>query len=185
MRITNIFLLTIVISGLFALSACESEQGSTASPNGDAQVEDKDNEQTQKEILTTAVTAFVDASSKNWDEDLQDDGIVVYPELKDTSGDSVKFEGVELNVDIEIWTTKMNDDYDEVKDRKIYSGSGTIDSWKDGNFMFDGGIKVPFEDIKAVESDSDYGTLYIKIPANDKVYEAKSLMGVRIKPEVE
>ena len=110
---------------------------------------------------------------------------IVNPELKDASDDAVKFEGVELKVDMEIWTTKMNDNFKEVKDRKIYSGSGTIDSWKDGNFMFDGGIKVPFEDIKAGESDRDYGELYVKIYANDKVYEAKSLMRVRIKPEVE
>ena len=78
----------------------------------------------------------------------------------------------------------MDDNFKEVKDRMVYSGSGSIDSWKDGNFMFDGGIKVSFDDIKAVESDSDYGALFVKIHTPDgQVFEAKDIMGTRIKPE--
>ncbi|MBI2548458.1 hypothetical protein HYW21_03845 [Candidatus Woesearchaeota archaeon] len=181
----NLLLASILIIGLFVLVGCSGENGSTASPNENSQPEEKSNEHIQKEVLATAVKAYVDASSKNWDEDLQDDGIIVYPELKDASDNVVKFEGIELKVDIEIWTKKLNEDFKEVKDRNIYNGSGIIDTWKDGNFMFDGGIKIPFDDIKVIESDRDYGELYVKIHANEKVYEAKSLMGVRIKPESE
>lgn len=183
MKISNILFLIIVVVGLFVLTGCDSEQGSTAIPNKEVNVEGKTNE-VQKEILSNAVTASVYAFSKNWDEDLEDDGIIVYPELKDASDDTVMFEGVELKVDIEVWTTKLNDNFKEVKDRLIYNGSGTIDSWKDGNPLFNGGIKVSFDDLEAVESDSDYGMLYVKIYANDKVYEAKSPIGVRIKPEI-
>lgn len=71
-----------------------------------------------------------------------------------------------------------------MRDRLVYSGKSTIDSWKDGNFMFDGGIKVPFEEIKALSSDREYGELVVKIHTPDgKTYEAKESIGVRIKPE--
>ena len=49
--------------------------------------------------------------------------------------------------------------------------------------MFNGGIKIPFEDIKAVQSDEKYGQLIIKIHTpNGKTFEAKSDMA-QLKPE--
>jgi len=179
------FLISILLLGIIALAGCDTETGTTAQPSENSQVQEVSNEEVQAEILATATHASVDSSGgKNWDADLEDDGVIIYPELKDANDETVKFEGVELPVDIEIWTTKMDDSFKEVKDRMVYSGSGTIDSWKDGNFMFDGGIKISFDDIKAVESDSDYGALFVKIHTPDgQVFEAKDTMGIRIKPE--
>jgi hypothetical protein len=179
------FIISFLLIGLFILPACESEKGSFAQSSENSKVQEISNQGKQAKILATATHASVDSSGgKNWDADLEDDGVIIYPELKDADNETVKFEGVELTVDIEIWTTKMDDNWKEVKDRLIYSGSGTIDSWKDGNFMFGGGIKISFEDIKAVESDKDYGELFIKIHTPDgKVFEAKDSMGIRIKPE--
>jgi len=184
-RIIHLFVLAFILFGLFMLSGCDSNQSIIASLSKIVQVKEKSNEQVQKDILATAIIAAVDTSSKNWDEDLQDDGIIAYPELRNISDDAVKFEGIELKVDIEIWTRKIDDDFKEVRDRKIYNSSWTIDSWKYGTFIYDKGIIIPFEEIKAVESDSDYGELYVKIYANDGVYEAKSPRGVRIKPKTE
>ena len=178
-----IFIAILLIS-VVLISGCTSESGSTATPSQKESSSDITEEQKQLEILATATHAYVDAMTKNWDADAEDDGIIIYPELRDSNDEVVEFEGVELDVDIEIWTTKMDDNFKEVKDRKVYSGTGIIDSWKDGNFMFNGGIKVPFEDIKTVASDGDYGLLLIKIHTPDgKIYEAKQDFGVRIKPE--
>ncbi len=169
---------------LLLVSACTPMEPSAATPSNDARVSETSEQQKQTEILATATHAAVDASTKNWDATAADDGLVVYPKLKDTNDETVKFEGVPLTVDMEIWTTKRDDNFNEVKDRMIYSGSGTITSWKDGNFLYNGGIKVPYTDIKAIASDSDYGQLYVKIHTPDaQVFEAKSLTGVRIKPE--
>lgn len=181
----RIILISILIIGILALVGCDSETGSVAQPSDNTQVQDISEEEKQMEILTTATYASVDSSGgRNWDADVEDDGVIIYPGLKDANDNTVKFEGVELKVDIEIWTTKMDDNFKEVKDRSIYSGTGTIDSWKDGNFMFDGGIKVSFDDIKAIESDSNYGALFVKIHTPDgRVFEAKDSLGIRIKPE--
>ncbi len=181
----HFFLISILLLGIIVLAGCDSEIGSIAQPSETSQIQEVSNKEIQAEILATATHASIDSSGgKNWDADLKDDGVIIYPELKDANDETVKFEDVELQVDIEIWTTKRDDNFKEVKDRMIYSGSGTIDSWKDGNFMFDGGIKVSFDDIKSVESDSDYGALFIKIHTlNGQVFEAKDSLGIRIKPE--
>jgi len=65
----------------------------------------------------------------------------------------------------------------------VYSGIGTIDSGKDGNLFFEGGIKIPFEDINTVESDGDYGWVYTTITLPDRrTIEARDEFA-RIKPE--
>jgi len=59
---------------------------------------------------------------KNWDEDAEEDGIIVYPELKDSREETVEFEGIELKVDIEIWTLKWDTEtFKQVTDRLVYS----------------------------------------------------------------
>lgn len=184
MKLNYLPLIAILLVTVVFVSGCTSESGSPATPSQKETIPDVTEEQKQSEILATATHAYVDAMTKNWDADAEDDGIIIYPELKDSADEVVKFENVELDVDIEIWTTKLDDNFKKVKDRKVYSGTGKIDSWRDGNFMFDGGIKVSFEDIKTVTSDSDYGLLLVKIHTPDgKVYEAKQDFGVRIKPE--
>ncbi|MBE0517279.1 MAG: hypothetical protein IBX41_07835, partial [Methanophagales archaeon] len=149
-------LIVMVAILLFVMFAgCVEEGGETAKPTG--QAEKVTEESKQMELLATAVSGSVMTMAKNWDADAEDDGIVVYPDLKDSSGETVKFEGVELPVEVKIYTTKYTQDFKEVKDRLVYTGTATIDSWKDGNFLFEGGIKIPFEDINTVQSDEDYG----------------------------
>lgn len=141
-------------------------------------------DQSQLELFKIVNHASVSTSPKNWDADAEDDGIIVYPELKDINNDVVKFSGIELKVDIELWTTELDSNWKEVKGRKVYSGTGTIDSWKDGNPFMDGGIKVSFDDINTVESDKQFGAILIKIHTPDgKVYEVDNDLVTRIKPE--
>ena len=161
-RKTIVGLIAIVaIVAIAMFSGCVEEGGETAKPAG--QIE----KVTEESILATAVSGSVMTMPKNWDADAEDDGIVVYPDLKDSSGGTVMFEGVELPVDIKIYTTKYTEDFKEVKDRLVYNGTATIDSWKDGNFFFEGGIKVPFEDIKTINSDDDYGPAYDTVTLPD------------------
>lgn len=89
-----------------------------------------------------------------------------------------------LPVEVEIYTTTLTPDFKIVKDRLVYTGTATIDSWRDGNFLFGGGIKIPFEDINTVESDEDFGMVYATttLPDGRKV-ELKQEFGVSIKPE--
>ncbi len=174
----------LVVLGLFAVlvvSGCTSERGSIAVPSQDVSIPDITEEQKQDEILEIATHASVLVFTKNWDNDAEDDGIVVYPSLKDIDDETIEFEGVELDVEIEIWTTVF-ESFEKVKDKMVYIGTGKIDSWKDGNFMYKGGIKVPFEDIKTTPSDDDYGLILVKILMPDgKIYEANQEFGVRIK----
>ena len=181
-RKTIIGLIAIVaIATEVMFSGCVEEGGETAKPAG--QAEKVTEESKQMELLATAVSGSVMTMTKNWDADAEDDGIVVYPALKDSSGEIVKFEGVELPVDIKVYTTKYTEDFKEVKDRLVYSGTATIDSWKDGNFLFEGGIKIPFEDINTVGSDKDYGWVYTTITLPDgRTIEAVDKLA-RIKPE--
>lgn len=144
-------------------------------------VEETSNKELQEELLTTVKTLSVFTMSDNWDEDAADDGTIVYPDLQDAQGETVEFEDYELKADIEVWTSKYDDSYNTVKDRLVYSGTSSIDNWEDGNMFMEGGIKVPYSDINTVESDSEYGILYIKIYLPDgRVLEAKDEF-IRIK----
>lgn len=107
----------------------------------------------------------------NWDSDAEDDGIVIFPNLKDASDETVKWDGAILPVDVEIWTTDIDSNFKEQKDQLVYQGSGTIDSWEDGNFILGGGIRVPFEQIQ-LPSDKTYGWVYAKVHTPDgKTFE--------------
>lgn len=173
-RNKSIIVIALVLT-IFFISGCTSESSSTAISSPNSNVQTITNEQKQTDVLTTATHASVNTMESNWDADAEDDGTIVYPELRDSNDETVKFEGISLNVDIEIWATKFDDSFNEVRDRLVYSGSGTINSWKDGNFLFKGGIKIPFEDIKALPSDNEFGEIAVKIHTPDgKVFEAKS-----------
>ena len=73
--------------------------------------------------FATVTHAYVDAVPVNWDGDPAMDGIIVYPKLKDASDESVHYEGINIPVDIEVWTMKFDENMVEVKDRRIYSTS--------------------------------------------------------------
>lgn len=161
-------LIGLSIIAIVIISGCTSESTSSS--------QDK---------LKTAASAEVSSVSKNWDSDTEDDGIIIYPGLKDANGNTIKFENIELPVDIEIWTKGYDDNYDEIKIKLIYNKTATIDSWEDGNFLFDGGIKVSFDDIKTNSSDNDIGLLFVTIYTPDgKTYAAKEGLGTRIKPKI-
>lgn len=185
MKIKPILLILFVINLIF-ISGCTYGGGGNASiAQTEADIQDSTQKipQEQLDILATATHADVDTISKNWDADAENDGIIIYPELKNNNDEIVNFEDVSLVVDIEIWTTKYDDNFNEVKDRQIYKGTGTITSWKDGNPFFQFGIKVPFEDVKTIASDREYGLVLVKIHTIDgKVYEAKNNY-IRIRPE--
>ena len=179
----NGILIAVLVGALVLVSGCVSSEGGSSATSSQTGVPDITEEEIQLELLATATHAGVDAMSKNWDADAEDDGIIVYPELKDENDETVKFEGIELDVDIEIWTTEFDENFDEVKDRLVYTGTGKIDSWKDGNFMFKGGIKVSFDDMTTVQSDDDYGLLLVKIHTPDDLsFEAESGFA-RIQPD--
>lgn len=161
----------------------QSQQTQPQTPNQSAgpTVETRSEREVQESLLSTVKKLSVSALSKNWDEDAEDDGIVVYPDLQDAGGQTVKFDNYVLNVSIEIWTLKFDDNFNQVKDRLIYSGTSTIDSWKDGNMFYEGGIKVPYEEIRSIDSDDEYGRLYAKVNLPDgRTIEAKTDL-VRIK----
>ncbi len=176
----TIFVGILLLVAIVFVSGCTtSEDNNTAVNSQNASMPSK--ESINMELLAKATHASVMTATKNWDSDADDDGIVVYPSLKDASDETVEFEDIELAVDVEIWTTKF-EEFKTVSDRKVYTGSGKINSWKDGNFMFNGGIKVPFEDIKSVESDNEFGMILVKVHMPDeKVLEAKSDIGVRVR----
>ena len=108
----------------------------------------------QLELLKTVTHASIMVFTKNWDEDAEDDGLAVYITLKDANDETVKFRGVSLPVEIEIYT-KEYESGKPVKGRFVYKGTATITSWKDGNFLLSGGIRIPFEDIKTTEADPE------------------------------
>jgi len=79
---------------------------------------------------------------------------------------------------------KYVEDYNEIRDRSVYTGTGIIDSWKDFHPLYGGeSINILFEDIKTVESDDDHGWVYATITLPDgRTVEAVD-KGARIKPE--
>ena len=102
--------------------------------------------------LPSATEVSVDVRPGDWDGDGEDDGIVVYPTLLDENGETVKFSGVELSVEISFWETGIDDDFNTVKETLLYEGTGTIDNWEDGNYYLEGdGIQIAWDEIASSE----------------------------------
>ncbi len=178
----NKLLIIPLILSIVIISGCTSEDQSPATSYKIVPESKEVLLQQRIELFSTAATADVWPQPKNWDADAEDDGIIVYPSLKDINGEPIQFERVTLSVDIEVWTKKMNMDYKKVKDRQIYNGTGMINSWYDGNMFMNGGIRVPFDDMNILESD-DYGYVFIRIHTPDgKTYEAESALPFSLKP---
>ncbi len=175
------FILTTIVICTVLAGCTEREAPKYARPSKTIQ-ETKVSEQ-QLELLKKITHASVMVFTKNWDEDAEDDGLAVYINLKDANDESVKFKGVNLPVEIEIYTQEFKD-FKPVQGRLVYKGTATITSWKDGNFLLSGGIRIPFEDIKTTETDPEWGIIYVKIHLPDgRIIEAKEDFGVRIKPK--
>jgi hypothetical protein len=125
-----------------------------------------DNGEIAEDQLSDATTLSVSAMSKNWDSDADDDGIIIYPDIKDSNGNSIKWSGLELPVSIKIYTTNYNSNFQEYKDKLVYTGTGTLSSWEDGNMFYDGGIKVSYSEISA-PSGENYGWAYATVTLPD------------------
>ena len=164
---------------------CVEESRDTATPSVQTEnFKEQSKESKQIDLLSAVVSGSVATMTDNWDADADDDGIIVHPKLNDESDEVVMFEGVELPVKIEIYTAEYDSEYNRVKGKLVYSGTGTIDSWKDGNIFFNGGIKVSFDDIGTTPSDDGYGIIYTTTTLPDgRAIEAKETFGCRIKPE--
>ena len=102
----------------------------------------------------------------HWTSGAEDDGIIIYPDLKDVKGSSVTWSGINLPVAIEIYSTKFDSNFKESKDQLVYKGSGTISSWEDGNMFMGGGIQVPYSAMN-VPSGKSYGWTYITVTLPD------------------
>ncbi|WP_457549048.1 hypothetical protein [Archaeoglobus sp.] len=174
-------LVTLVILAIALAGCAKKEAPKYAKPFKTIQ-ETTVSEQ-QLELLKKVTHASIMVFTKNWDEDAEDDGLAVYIDLKDEKDETVKFKGVSLPVEIDIYTQEFKD-FKPVKGRLVYKGTATITSWKDGNFLLSGGIRIPFEDIKTTEADPEWGIIYVKVHLPDgRIIEAKQDFGVRIKPE--
>ena len=182
MRKLMVLLCCVLIMLSVTLAGCEENEPPKYAKPSETIQKPSVSEQ-QLELLKTVTHASVMVFTKNWDADAEDDGLAVYVTLKDANDETVKFKGVSLPVDIEIYTEEYKD-FKPVKGRLVYKGTATITSWKDGNFLLSGGIRIPFEDIKVTKADPEWGIIYVKVHLPDgRVIEAKEDFGVRIKPE--
>jgi len=111
---------------------------------------------------------------KDWDSVPGNDGIVIYPDLKDANQQSVLWEGTPLAADIEIWSTVPGGDFKETFGEQVYNGTANITSWKDGKILMGGGIKVPFSSMN-VTGKLATGMTFVTIHTTDgKVYTGYS-----------
>lgn len=123
--------------------------------------------------FSSVTHAEVSVVKGHWTSGAEDDGIVIHPDLRDASGQTFKWYGPALPVDIEIYSTSFDSNYKQVKDKLVYKGTGTISNWEDGNMFMNGGIQVPFTDLN-VPSGQNFGWTYVTIHMPDgKTYSAK------------
>jgi len=104
------------------------------------------------EVKQATVGAYIDCCGA----DAEFDGIVIRPSLIDAEGNDVFWGDESLSVSIEIWTTKLEGGSTEVRDQRVYAGTGYISGWMDR-------ILIPFEDIDA--KGKTYGWCYVTIHA--------------------
>jgi predicted small secreted protein len=103
---------------------------------------------------------------RDWDAVFGNDGVIIYPDLKDAKQQSVLWEGTPLVADVEIWSTMPGSDMKETKDQLVYRGSANITSWRDGKILMGGGIKVPFSSM-SVPAGKTRGRTYTTIHVPD------------------
>jgi len=172
-----IILMALAVTILVISAGCTSPSGPTqASPNQGSQPQTSSKQVTaaQSQYDFSEVThADVSTIKAHWSSGAEDDGITVHPSLLDVTSKSVTWSGVSIPVDIEIYSTKFDANYKQVKDQLVYKGSGTISNWQDGNMFMGGGIQVPFASMK-VPAGKTYGWTYVTVHMPDgKTYSAK------------
>jgi hypothetical protein len=174
----NLLILLTFIVIIVAISAgCTSSTGPTQATSNQAsqpQTSSKQVTVAQSQYDFSQVThAEVSTIKAHWTSGAEDDGITVHPSLVDVKGQTVTWSGVSIPVDIEIYSTKFDANYKQIKDQLVYKGSGKISDWKDGNMFMGGGIQVPFTSMN-VPAGKTYGWTYVTIHMPDgKTYSAK------------
>ena len=171
----------ILISIIFAISAgCVSESGPTqASSNQLSTPQSSSNQVSTTQgysgpqgDFSQVTHADVITKQGHWTSGAESDGIIIYPALKDSKDTDVVWSGASLPVDIEIYSTKLDPNFNEIKDLLVYKGTGTISSWQDGNMFMGGGIQVPFSSMN-VPAGKTVGWTYVTIHTPDgKSYSA-------------
>lgn len=140
-------------------------------------------ERTDEEKLTAVTQCTIATKTLNWRRGPEDDGIAVFPALRDAEGRVVRYEGVKLPIEVRVYAVKKGADGEDVEDTMVYSRSTYIDTWKYGSVAFFGGVKIPFEDMKTEPSHGELGVVYATVTLPDgRDVEAKDERA-RIKPE--
>ena len=122
----TLFVITLAIS-----AGCTSETGPTqASPNQESpnQMSTTQASTVPQGDFSQVTHADVMTKQGHWTSGADADGIIVYPALEDVKGADVTWSGYTLPVDIQIYSTKFDSSYNEVKGQLVYQGSGTISS---------------------------------------------------------
>ena len=188
---TSYEILLILVAIILTISAaCISPSGPTQASSNQVspiqssppQATQASQPQTTSELVTVAQSqndlsqvTHVDVSTikAHWSSGAEDDGITVHPALKDVTNQIVIWSGVQLPVDIEIYSTKFDANFNQIKDRLVYKGTGTITNWQDGNMFMGGGIQVPFASMNVPKGES-FGWTYVTVHMPDgKTYSAK------------
>lgn len=206
MRLTSIIICTILVVSITFMSGCGSSTSEEAafpetSPGLTERIEPEQGFVPGSETPPTGIPsapenteevmvhftgmdhAYVQAIPKDWDGDGTENGLVVYPALKDANDEMIGFQDIELDVEVEIWATRFDEaTTQEIKDRVVYSKTSKINSWKDGDPRLDGGIKIPYTEIITEATDSGYGGVAVKIHLPDgAVQEASQDVGIQIR----
>lgn len=116
--------------------------------------------------FSSVTHATVMAVAKSWDADAENDGVIIFPNLLDAKDETVKWKNGNIPVDVELWTTGFDKSFKQVQETKVYSGSGTITSWEDGNFLMGPGIQIPYESLSGV-GDKSTGRTRVNIHLTD------------------
>jgi len=102
----------------------------------------------------------------HWSSGANYDGITIHPALRDNADTTVTWSEATLPVDIQIYTTKFDNNYKEVKDKLVFQGTGQITSWTEGNMFMGGGIRVPYSSMQ-VPAGVQYGWAIITVHTPD------------------
>jgi hypothetical protein len=108
-------------------------------------------------------------------------GNIIRPDLRDINNISVKWSGVNLPVDIDIYTTKLDDNLNEIQDQLVYKETRTISSWQDNE------IKVSFSSLHipvSIKPACAIGYTYVTVHTPEgKIYSGKSTEENALTPE--
>ena len=172
--ISKLRIIAIAFACLLVLTSCATTPASPAPPTEST------------EWIEKVVKAWVVAHPHNWDADAKDDGLRVWVELQDVNEDAVRYENINVPVEIRIYSTESKT-YPWKSARVIYSGSSLLTCW-DGDAFVTGakGIKdISWEEIAPTlpSEIEEWGILYISLSlGNGKEYSAEHYP-VRIKAE--